>query len=80
MLHVVVLERLAEIALLITRFAAGLPLALPLRNHRWRLPVRRAFASMMAMVGMVAVIGVWLLDLPLGAAVLLGAILAPGIR
>lgn len=76
-LHAVVLERLAEIALLISLFAVGLQLDLPLRNHRWRLPVRLAFVSMMAMVGMVAAIGVWLLDLPLGAAVLLGAILAP---
>jgi len=76
-LNAAVLERLAEVALLISLFAVGLRLGVPLRDLRWRLPVRLAFVSMAAMVAMVAAIGVWLLDLPLGAAVLLGAILAP---
>jgi NhaP-type Na+/H+ or K+/H+ antiporter len=71
------LERLAEIALLISLFAVGLQLGVPLRDRRWRLPLRLAFVSMTVMVAMVAAIGVWLLDLSLGAAVLLGAILAP---
>jgi NhaP-type Na+/H+ or K+/H+ antiporter len=77
LLHAAVLERLAEVALLISLFAVGLQLGVPLRDRRWRLPLRLAFVSMAAMVAMVAAIGVWLLDLPLGAAVLLGAILAP---
>lgn len=72
-----VLERLAEVALLISLFAVGLRLGVPLRDRRWRLPLRLAFVSMAAMVAMVAAIGYWVLDLPLGAAVLLGAILAP---
>jgi NhaP-type Na+/H+ or K+/H+ antiporter len=72
-----VLERLAEVALLISLFAVGLQLGVPLRDRRWRLPLRLAFVSMAAMVAMVAAVGVWLLELPLGAAVLLGAILAP---
>jgi NhaP-type Na+/H+ or K+/H+ antiporter len=71
------LERLAEVALLISLFAVGLQLGVPLRSRRWRLPLRLAFVSMGAMVAMVAAVGVWLLDLSLGAAVLLGAILAP---
>ncbi len=75
--HAAVLERLAEVALLISLFAVGLQLGVPLRDRRWRLPLRLAFVSMAAMVAMVAAIGVWLLDLPLGAAVLLGAVLAP---
>jgi NhaP-type Na+/H+ or K+/H+ antiporter len=76
-MHAGVLERLAEVALLISLFAVGMQLGVPLRDRRWRLPLRLAFVSMAVMVAMVAAIGVWLLALPLGAAVLLGAILAP---
>lgn len=75
--HAELLERIAELALLISLFAVGLQLGEPLRSHRWWLPLRLAFLSMAAMVGMITVVGVWLLALPLGAAVLLGAILAP---
>lgn len=71
------LELLAEVALLISLFSVGLQLGVPMRDRRWRLPLRLAFVSMVAMVAMVTALGVWVLDLPLGAAVLLGAILAP---
>ncbi len=71
------LERLAELALLISLFVVGLQLGVPLRDRRWRLPLRLAFVSMAIMVAMIAAVGVWLLGLPLGAAVLLGAVLAP---
>jgi sodium/hydrogen antiporter len=71
------LERLAEVALLISLFAVGLRLGVPLRDRRWRLPLRLAFLSMAMMVAMISAIGVWWLQLPLGMAVLLGAILAP---
>jgi len=71
------LERLAEVALLISLFAVGLRLGVPLRDRRWRLPLRLAFVSMAMMVAMISAIGVWWLQLPLGMAVLLGAILAP---
>ena len=76
-LHAGLLERLAEIALLISLFAVGLQLGVPLRDRRWRLPLRLAFVSMAIMVALVAAIGVWVLGLPVGAAVLLGAVLAP---
>jgi NhaP-type Na+/H+ or K+/H+ antiporter len=76
-LHAGVLERIAEVALLLSLFAVGMQLGVPLRDRRWRLPARLAFVSMAAMVAMVAAIGVWVLELPLGAAILLGAILAP---
>ena len=75
--HAAVLERLAEAALLISLFAVGMRLGVPLRDRRWWLPLRLAFVSMAAMVAMITAIGVWVLDLPPGAAVLLGAILAP---
>ena len=73
----VLLERIAEIAMLISLFAVGLKLGLPLRDHGWRLPARLAVISMMATVALLTLLGIRLLDLSLGAAVLLGAILAP---
>ncbi len=75
--HAVLLERLAELAVIVSLFTAGLKLRTPLRDDRWRIPLRLAFGSMTLTVGMVALVGVFLLGLPLGAAVLLGAILAP---
>jgi len=71
------LERLAEIALLISLFAVGMQLGVPLRDRRWRLPLRLATLSMTLMVVMVATIGVYWLELSWGGAILLGAILAP---
>jgi NhaP-type Na+/H+ or K+/H+ antiporter len=75
--HAALLESLAEIALLISLFAVGLRLGVPLRDYRWRLPARLAFLSMTCMVAIISAVGVMWLDLPFGAAVLLGAILAP---
>ena len=71
------LERVAEVAVLISLFSVGLKLGLPLTNRHWLLPVRLAFVSMTLTVALIAVVGVIGLDLPLGAAILLGAILAP---
>ena len=71
------LEHLAEIVVLFSLFTSGLKMSLGLRDGRWLLPLRLAVLSMLVSVGAVAAIGVWWLGLPLGAAVLLGAILAP---
>lgn len=72
-----ILERVTEIALLISLFSVGMKLGLPFSSPHWRLPLRLAFISMTLTVGLIALAGVFLLDLPLGAAVLLGGILAP---
>ena len=71
------LELVAEVALLISLFSVGLRLGVPLFDRRWWLPLRLAFVSMALTVGLIAAVGVWGLGLSLGAAVLLGAILAP---
>ncbi len=71
------LERATEIAVIISLFTAGLKLRMPWRDPRWWLPVRLAFVSMTITVALVALVGTAWLGLPLGAAVLLGAILAP---
>ncbi|HIG76345.1 MAG TPA: sodium:proton antiporter [Bacteroidetes bacterium] len=75
--HAEVLEKLSEIAVILSLFAAGLKLRTPLTDGRWRLPLRLATISMSVTVGLVAVAGHFLLGLPWGAAVLLGAVLAP---
>ena len=76
-LHSADLETMAEVALLISLFSVGLKLGVPLRDKRWYLPLRLAFPAMALTVGLVSVMGVLLLGLPVGAAILLAAILAP---
>lgn len=72
-----ILERVAEVAVLVSLFSAGLKLRAPWTHRRWLLPARLAFGSMLVTVGLVAFVGVVGLGLPLGAAILLGAVLAP---
>jgi NhaP-type Na+/H+ or K+/H+ antiporter len=71
------LEVVTEIAVLISLFAAGLKLAAPVGHRAWWPPFRLATVSMALTVALTAAAAFWLLDLPLGAAVLLGAVLAP---
>src|SRR5688572_16728099 len=71
------LERLSEVAVIVSLFTTGLKLRVPLRDRRWWIPIRLAFASMALTVGLVALAGVLGLGLSLGAAILLGAVLAP---
>lgn len=77
MRHTVLLERMAEVVVLLSLFTAGLKLSPGLRDRRWVLPVRLALNSMVVTVALVTAAAWLLLDLPLGACVLLGAILAP---
>ncbi|HET9960421.1 MAG TPA: cation:proton antiporter, partial [Polyangiaceae bacterium] len=71
------LERLSEVAVLISLFTAGLKLNAPFEDSRWALPFRLAFVSMAASVGLTTLVGVMVMGLPLGVAVLCGAVLAP---
>jgi NhaP-type Na+/H+ or K+/H+ antiporter len=71
------LEVLAEIAVIISLFSAGLKLRKPLQSRLWRLPFILASVSMVMTVALVTACAVLLFDLPVGLAVLLGAILAP---
>ena len=71
------LERLTEVAVLISLFTAGFKLELPFSDARWRIPVQLATVSMLITVAAIATFGVLVMDLSLGASVLLGAILAP---
>lgn len=71
------LERISELAVLISLFASGLKLSPSWSDGHWQIPARLAFVSMAVTVGLIALFGVWVVGLPLGAAVLLGAVLAP---
>jgi sodium/hydrogen antiporter len=71
------LEHLTEIAVIVSLFTAGLKLRLPARDRRWRAPVLLASLAMVITIGGIAAFGVAWLGLSLGAAVLLGAVLAP---
>ncbi len=71
------LEVLTEAAVLISLFAAGVKMPVPVTFVRWRTPVLLAFLAMSVFVAVVTVFAHYLLGLPLGAAVLLGAIIAP---
>jgi NhaP-type Na+/H+ or K+/H+ antiporter len=75
--HSVILERMSEVAVLISLFAVGLKLGLPLSSKGWRLPARLAIISMTITVALIAGIAMLGLGFSLGAAILLGAILAP---
>ncbi|MGK2927610.1 MAG: cation:proton antiporter domain-containing protein, partial [Lysobacterales bacterium] len=71
------LEVLTEVAVLISLFSAGVKMPLGVSFASWRAPILLASVSMAVTVGLVAAFAHYLLGLPLGAAVLLGAILAP---
>ena len=72
-----IVERITEVAVIVSLFTAGLKLRVPLRDPLWRLPVVLASWSVALTVGLIALVGVVALELPLGAAILLGAVLAP---
>ena len=71
------LERLAEVIVLLSLFTSGLKMSAGLHDRRWFPSLRLALISMLATVALISVAGVLLLGLPIGAAVLLGGILAP---
>ena len=71
------LERLTEVAVIISLFTAGLKLRLPASDRRWRVAILLATVAMMCTIGGIATFAVAVIGLPLGAAVLLGALLAP---
>jgi len=71
------LETLTEAAVLISLFSAGVKMPVPISFARWRAPVLLAVVSMAVTVGLIAALAYYVLGLPLGAAILIGAIVAP---
>lgn len=72
-----VLERITEIAVILSLFTAGLKMPVPVKLREWRFPMLLGFAGMAVTAAAIAGFGYWALSLPLGAAVLLGGVLAP---
>lgn len=75
--HSALLEVLTEIAVLISLFSAGVKMPVPVKLKLWSAPIRLAWVSMSITVGLVAVFSYYVLNLPIGAGILLGAVLAP---
>jgi sodium/hydrogen antiporter len=75
--HAAPLEVLTEVAVLISLFSAGVKMPVPIQLPRWRAPLCLAWVSMIVTVGLIAAFAYFALGLPLGAGVLLGAVLAP---
>ena len=71
------IERLAEFAVIVALFGAGLKLDRPLRWHEWASTARLILIVMPLTIGAVAAFGTAAMGLSLGAAVILGAVLAP---
>ena len=75
--HASLLEHLTEVIVLLSLFTSGMKMSVGLSDRRWYPPLRLALVSMLVTVAIITAAGVLLLGLPLGAAVLLGGILAP---
>lgn len=71
------LQALTEVAVLISLFSAGVKMPAPFSFALWRAPLMLATVSMLVTVALVTAFAVWVLGLPLGMGVLLGAIVAP---
>jgi sodium/hydrogen antiporter len=71
------LELVAEIAVLISLFTVGLKLRVSVFDRAWRLPLRLAGWTMIFTIVLITVVAMLTLNLNVGAALLLGAILAP---
>jgi NhaP-type Na+/H+ or K+/H+ antiporter len=71
------IERLTEIAVILSLFIGGLRLRLPLRHQAWRAAYRLASVVMIASITGIAVCAWLLFDIDPALALLLGAILAP---
>lgn len=72
-----VLERITEMAVVLSLFTAGLKMPVPVKLREWRFPMLLGFVGMAITAAAITGFGYWMLNLPLGAAVLLGGVLAP---
>jgi len=75
--HAAIIERVTEAAVIVSLFTTGLKLKPHGEGRSWAVPVRLASVSMLVTIAGLTAIGVGLMGLPLGAALVLGAVLAP---
>jgi NhaP-type Na+/H+ or K+/H+ antiporter len=72
-----VFERVTELALIVAVFGSGLAVERQVRRSSWRLIAVLLVVVMPATIAAIAAFGAFVMGLPLAAAVLLGAVLAP---
>jgi hypothetical protein len=75
--HHVLLERAAEIAVLVSLFATGSAIGTTMRVTHWRVPVRLATVGMLMTVILLAGFAHWAFNLSWGASLVLAGALAP---
>lgn len=75
--HPAFVERFSEFVVVIALMGAGLKLDRPFRWREWRVTWRLLGPTMLLSIAAVTVLSLWLLQLPLPLALLLGASLAP---
>jgi sodium/hydrogen antiporter len=72
-----VLERLAELGVILSLLVVGMRIGRPISWSGWRSTARLVLIVMPATIFLVALAGSWWFGLALGPAILLGAVLAP---
>ena len=70
-------EKLCELVVLVSLVGAGIKLDTPLKYKRWRPTIRLLIITMPLCIVAMAALGHYIFSLSLGAALLLGAVLAP---
>jgi len=75
--HAVLIERLCELAVLVSLFATGSNLGTTLRGKSWEAPIRLASIAMVITIAALAGLLYSWLDMSLGAAIVIAAALAP---
>ena len=71
------IERFTEFVVIVSLYNCGLKISRPFKRHLWSSTTRLIGLLMPLSILSVAAVGHWLLQLPWGAALLLGAILSP---
>jgi NhaP-type Na+/H+ or K+/H+ antiporter len=71
------IERFTEFGVIVSLFGCGLKMNRPLQFWQWQTTARLIGLLMPISIGAIALVGHWLLQMDWGAAILLGAILAP---
>ena len=71
------LETLAEIAVLVSLFVTGLKIDTRVSRAKWSIALRLASVTMVLTIAAFTLLGHWLLGMPWGLALVLGATLAP---
>jgi NhaP-type Na+/H+ or K+/H+ antiporter len=71
------IERFTEFGVIVSLFGCGLKMNRPLKFWHWQTTARLIGFLMPISIGLIALVGHWLLQMDWGEAILLGAILAP---